>query len=191
MAAAGCAGIVLAAGQSRRFGPANKLLAPLAGRPLACHAAAAMRQAAPGPLIAVVADPAVAALFNGFVIVPPDGTDQSASLRAGIAAAVVAGASGVLLGLADMPRIDAPHLCAVMALGRRLGAAGSSDGVRPMPPAFFAAPYFPALSLITGDRGARTLLGDLPPGALIRVPPGALADIDTPDQLTALDRDPG
>ncbi|MFN3482816.1 MAG: NTP transferase domain-containing protein, partial [Rhabdaerophilum calidifontis] len=52
-AAERCAGILLAAGRSTRFGARNKLLAPLDGRPMLAHVAAAAREAGLGPLVVV------------------------------------------------------------------------------------------------------------------------------------------
>ena len=59
-------GILLAAGQSRRFGPTDKLMAPLHGRPLVTYAAATLRAVAPDVLIAVTSSEIVAAELDGF-----------------------------------------------------------------------------------------------------------------------------
>ena len=63
------AGLLLAAGASRRFGPKDKLLSPLRGRPLIAHAAEAMRRAALDRRIAVIANPDLAPHLAGFEIV--------------------------------------------------------------------------------------------------------------------------
>lgn len=176
------AGLVLAAGRSSRFGPEDKLLADLGGRPLAAHAAAAMAGTPLDRRIVVVGSESVAALFPGFEVVLIDNaeTGQAESLRAGVAAAD--GSGRLLIALADMPFVTAAHLEAVLA---RCGAEGSAshDGARPMPPACFPASRFAALMALTGDRGAGGLLRHLPPEALVAAPEGMLMDIDTPEAL--------
>src|SRR5690606_15453558 len=71
------AGVLLAAGHSRRWGPGNKLLAEWNGLPLAAHAAKALAAARVDLRAAVVRDSAVAALLGGLTLLPPDGDDQS------------------------------------------------------------------------------------------------------------------
>src|SRR3546814_2892271 len=56
IAAENISAILLAAGGSRRFGTSDKLLAPVAGAPLALHAAARIMELAPGRRIAVCPD---------------------------------------------------------------------------------------------------------------------------------------
>src|SRR3546814_11472282 len=56
IAAENVSAIHLAAGGSRRFGTSDKLLAPVAGAPLALHAAARIMELAPGRRIAVSPD---------------------------------------------------------------------------------------------------------------------------------------
>ncbi len=182
------AGIVLAAGHSRRFGAEDKLLAPLDGHPVAAHAAAAMRTARVDLRIAVTRSDAVAALFAGFDIVqlPPEAEVQSDSLRAGVARARTLGATRVLIALADMPGVDAALLDSVAERGLREGRAAVTDGARRMPPAAFGADAFDALMQVRGDSGAGALLRALPEAALVRAAPGQLADIDRPEDLAAL-----
>lgn len=115
-------GVLLAAGQSRRFGPGDKLLAPLAGRPLVCHAAGALAASGVGALAAVVSSPAVAALLPGFAAlrVGP-GLPMARSLaRALVEHARALDAARLLVCLGDMPGVT-PAL-----LGRLLAQAGSA-----------------------------------------------------------------
>lgn len=179
--------LLLAAGASRRFGPENKLLQPLDGRPLLRHAADAARAVPAEAHIAVVSDPEVQALVPDFrrVMVDP-GLPQSESLKAGIAVAQALGADQVVVVLGDMPRVTTGLIKDVLAHGRA-GAAAASDGTRSMPPALLPAALFPSVTALTGDHGAGALLRDLPPGQLVRVAPGLLADVDLPDDLTALE----
>jgi len=187
------AGILLASGASRRFGAADKLLAPLEGRPLVAHAAAALAQAVAGPLIVVAARPEVAAAVPGFAPVRPARPDpaQSDSLAAGIARARALGAGRAVVTLGDMPRVTPELIRAVRDRCTAAQAAAATDGTRPMPPACFPAALFDTLQALSGDRGAAPVLRALPEGQLVAAPAGALVDIDTAADLAALAGAPG
>lgn len=181
-------GLVLAAGQSRRFGPGDKLLAPLSGRALCEHACATMRALALEARVAVANSPEVGAIFHaaGFEVRPPEGgNQQSDSLRAGVRAAQALGATQLLITLADMPFVPVAHLRQLLELGQ-VAPAASSDGLHALPPAVFPASHFAALCALSGDRGAGALIRDLPDTQLLALPPDALRDIDTPADLTGL-----
>lgn len=173
--------LLLAAGQSRRFGAEDKLLAPFRGAPLVSHAAKALARFE--RKIAVVSSPQVRDLLSGFEIVQLDGdAAQSRSLQAGVAQAP---AAPLLVTLGDMPLITAAHLVAVVAACPVGGVAASHDGSRPMPPACFDPALFPELLATTGDQGAGPLLRRL--ACPVPAPPDLLADVDTPGDLAALD----
>lgn len=174
-------GVLLAAGASRRFGAADKLLAPLFGRPLIAHAAAAMRAAALDRRIAVIANRDLTALLDGFTLLQIPPGDQSASLRAAIRAA--GEPARLLIALADMPHVTADHLDRVVAATREDRPAASHDGGPPMPPACFPASWLGRLDGLRGDRGAGRLIRDLPADALLAAP-GLLADIDRVEDLS-------
>ena len=179
-------GLLLAAGRSSRFGPANKLLAPFRGAPLVTHAAASMAALPLDHRLAVTADTRVASLLPGFRIVAADPAGlQSDSLKSGLRAAGRLGADLVLVALGDMPLVTPDLLAAVLAGARVHGIAAAADGDLVMPPAAFAADRLPALLALSGDRGAGALLRDLPGPARIAAP-GCLADIDTEGDLSAL-----
>lgn len=178
-------GIVIAAGSSRRFGVKDKLLAAANGHPLAAWAAAAMRQAPVEKRVAVAIDPAVAALFGGFEVVPPDeGGQQADSLRAGFTVAQALGAKRVVVALADMPAVTAGDIAAILSAQSGDDPSAAWDGRRALPPAAFPAAWFPLLRSLQGDRGAGALL--LRAQGLTRVPliRAHLIDIDTPEDLT-------
>jgi molybdenum cofactor cytidylyltransferase len=178
-------GLLLAAGASRRFGAADKLLAPLHGKPLVTHAASALRDAGCDRLVAVAGGEAVAALLPGFLVVPPDpaAPGQAGSLRAGVAVARAQGADHLLLLLGDMPFVTPGLLESVLAAGLETGSACATNGTVRMPPAVFSTAQFPALAAVTGDKGARALLNEIPKQACIPALPESLADIDTPRDL--------
>ena len=175
------AGILLAAGRSTRFGPQDKLSAPLNGRPLLLHAADAMRNACLD--MRFVVRGADAAEVEGFeVIHVPADAAMSQSLAAGIAAARQSGATAALVTLADMPFVEADHLAALIAACDGPSALIASLDERPLPPALFGSDWFEKLEHGAGDAGARALIAG---GKLIRAAAGSLRDIDTPDDLAA------
>lgn len=175
--------LLLAAGASRRFGAENKLLAPLAGKPLVRHAGDAARAVPAALHIVVTSDPEVEALFPDFrrVRVEP-GRPQSDSLKAGVAVARALLADQVVVVLGDMPGVTAELIEAVIAKGASQPAA-ATDGQHIMPPASLPEPILDAVAELTGDQGAGAILRHLAPDQLVTAPPGTLADIDTQADL--------
>jgi molybdenum cofactor cytidylyltransferase len=179
-------GILLAAGESRRFG-SHKLLHPLPdGTPIgsrsAAHLAGAVERA-----IAVVSpgQPEVAALLakSGVEILPCSRAREGmgASLACGVRAS--AEASGWIVALADMPFI-LPSTLAAVVQALRDGAALAApqfDGRRGHPVGF-SRDYGAALAALAGDIGARAILQrDNARIVLLAVnDPGIHRDIDAP-----------
>lgn len=175
------AALLLAAGRSARFGAEDKLSAPFRGVPLGLHAARALAQLRL-PLQFVVAS-GVKLEWPGFEIVPNATPDAGIghSIALGTAAARSAGASAVLIALADMPLVTTAHLHDVLA--RYAGAASlvaTGNGGRAMPPALFGADWFEALERLSEDRGAHALLDT---AIIVDCPAAQLVDVDTPDDL--------
>ena len=180
--------IVLAAGSSRRFGAANKLLASLHGRPLLAHALDAAN-AAPVAWTMVVtgADRArIAAVARRRL--PHARIVHARHHREGIAASLAAGLAAlpqrveeVLVFLGDMPRVP-PGLAGWLV--RRRGGRGPSIRAmmsgHPAHPVLLARADFAAARALTGDRGPGALLGRRGARtlALPRVWRGAIADLD-------------
>ena len=187
------AAVVLAAGRSRRMGATNKLLLPLAGRPLIAHAVAAATGSLAAPVLVVVGHEAAAvrrALAGhavAFVDNPAYAAGLSTSLRAGIAA-LPAGAAAAIILLGDAPRVRAPHI-------DRLIAAFAADPTQPIcvpefagrrgNPVLWPRRFFPNLLTLEGDRGGRALLdSELDPvRRVVMDDPGVLFDVDTPEDL--------
>lgn len=204
-------GILLAAGRGRRFDPTgrrNKLMQLLPDQtPVALQSLRTLRQAV-DTVVAVVAPGALkvqALLQNeGVPVVVCETADSGmaeslkaalqASLALGPGSATAAGAhaapatrhslAGWVVALADMPFVqaDTPRALAAAVRGGARVAVPVFNGKRGNPVAFsrFCLPDLMALS---GDAGARGLLGA---PDVLRIPvsdPGVLRDIDTPGDL--------
>jgi molybdenum cofactor cytidylyltransferase len=176
--------ILLAAGQSRRFG-SPKLLAPLHGQPLVCHAARAL-VAAGLPVLTVTGAHAPeirAALASepvSFTHAQDHARGMAHSLRAGLAAAP-ASWDAVLVMLADMPDLE-PEL--LRRLAATPGIAVPVHAGRRGNPVRWPRAHWPGLMALTGDEGARRLLPTLPVTEIEAPSPSIFRDIDTPDALT-------
>lgn len=178
--------VLLAAGRSRRFADGDKLAEPFLDKPLAFHVVTALEKLPFLTRIAVVSDTVLDFAARGYRVIenPDPSLGQARSLCHGVKAAEAAGAGGVLVALADMPRVTAAHIYRMFDAAE--GAAtivASSDGVRPMPPALFGRDRFADLLALTGDTGARELIRR---GRHVVTSPAELVDIDTREDLAAL-----
>lgn len=179
---AGLALVLLAGGQSARFG-GPKLIAPLGGKPLALHAAEmlaalpfAARYAVIGPEV-----PDLAALGYNCVPLSPPGALQARSLALGVAAAEAGGARAVLVALADMPLVPPAHIRALVGRFDGDRIATEAEGVT-MPPALFGATHFAALTALGGDRGGAVRLKGAP---TVLLDPRLALDVDRPEDLAS------
>jgi molybdenum cofactor cytidylyltransferase len=183
-------GLVLAAGEARRFG-SPKQLAPLAGRPLLEHALIAMSAVArlrPTIVVGAHADEILEQVpLHGARPVRCEGwpEGQAASLRCGVAALADA-VDAVVVVLGDQPALDPRAIERV--IGSRDGtsaAVRASYGGRPGHPVLLERSLFAAVAGLRGDEGARTALAD----AIVRVVRcdglGSDLDVDEPAQLEA------
>ena len=188
------AGIVLAAGTSSRMGR-NKLVEQVRGKPLVRHAVDAALAGGLDPVVVVTGHEAekirvaLAGAGVSFVSNPQYDKGLSTSLKAGIAA-VAADCDGAMILLGDMPDISAKLVGRVIAAfdpasGHAICAA--TGGNRRGHPVLWARSFFPRLTALTGDTGARDLL-EAHAGQLVEVEAGddaPLTDIDTPEALLA------
>jgi len=190
------AGVLLAAGAGRRFGPAPKLLSPLPdGTPIAEAAARSLTAAGLDRCLAVVrpGDVALARRLTGagmeVLACSASARGMGASLAAGVAEA--AAADGWVIALGDMPWI-APATVAAVANQVRAGAllAAPAHEGRGGHPVGFGAALGGALRALDGEAGARAVVA-AHRDRLVRVPvtdPGVLRDVDEPGDLpTATD----
>lgn len=188
--AANVAAILLAAGTSQRFGAEDKLLAPLAGEPLALHAARRIVELAPGRRIAVCPDDhgmlAQQLAAQGFEIVanPHPERGLSQSLACGTAEAALGPELAALICLADMPFVSTGHLRELLTRFDPSTApvVASSNGDAAMPPALFSRVLFETLRSGEGDRGGKALLAN---AALVHADADELVDVDRPGDLPA------
>jgi molybdenum cofactor cytidylyltransferase len=190
------AGIVLAAGSGVRFG-GGKLLTPLpaashgvgAGTPIGAAAAIHM-MAALNDVIAVVRprDPMLSQALEatGARVVVCDGASEGMGASLACAVGAAADADGWIVALGDMPWI-APRTIAAVADAIRAGAEIAAPSFRGQRghPVGFARSYGRALSALTGDEGARTILAARQ-WVLQSVEvddPGCVRDVDVRDDL--------
>ena len=177
-------GLILAAGEGRRFG-ATKQLAELRGRPLLEFALEAMTAVAPRVVVLGHDAGEIRArvdLHGATAVVCDDwASGQSASLRCGLAA--LAGCDAVVVVLGDMPGITAEAVAAVVAAGGDEAAVRATyDGV-PGHPVLLRRPLLDRARELKGDTGFRDLLED---AGVREVEIGGLADpadIDTREEL--------
>lgn len=183
------AGLLLAAGRSRRMGAENKLLLPGPdGRPMILHSLAPLRAVfaevtvvlgheAPELRAALAAEPVTCLEAADYA------EGLAGSLRAGIAA-LGPEVEGVLVALGDMPCIAEETLRRLAAAHRPGGVALPEYRGRIGNPVLWDRAYFPAMLRLSGDRGAKSLLPE--PPALCRVAvedEGVLIDFDTQESL--------
>ncbi len=186
----GVRALVLAAGRSTRFGPANKLLAPFEGRTMVGQVVENCRAAGLEPLLVTGHEAAAigAALPGVEAVHNPDYAEgMASSLRAGIAALPKnLGAALVVLG--DMPCVKPSTLGALVAAAWRAPAARAvvpAYAGRRGNPVLLRRALFASLLHLHGDVGARKLLEAAGDAVLVLEvdDPGILADFDTPQAL--------
>ena len=156
------AALILAAGASRRFG-SDKRLHEVGGKPLLAHTLARYREVF--EMVGVTLRPGegeverLVSTAGAFPITAPDAhLGQGRSLAHGVAA--LTDSDGLVIGLGDMPFVQAETLVAIAdALAR-----GPAQVIRPRcnsqpgNPIGFAPSMYDALTRITGDQGARDLI---------------------------------
>ncbi len=193
------AGLVLAAGESRRMGPdVNKLVARVDGRPLVAHAVDALCGADLSPVVVVVgfeADRVGRALADrACELVEHAGWREGmgSSLAVGTRAVLErAQPPGLVVSLGDLPRVDVGVVRRVI---EAFALRGEGDLIcvpvarnRVGHPVVFGAAYYPDLCACSGDEGGRSIIARHE-ARVVRVecPPEALSrDLDTPLDLAA------
>lgn len=185
------AGLLLAAGRSRRFG-ADKLCAKLGGKAIIRWSVGAL---SPLDSVYVVIPPGADAVMQAlsrldvrFVVNLGRDEGMASSIRVGVAA-LPDDVDAVVIALADQPLGSADVTGALVDRWR----AGDVDAVVPTyldgrgHPVLFGRACFPDLVALRGDVGARGVLDEMGErAAVVEVPTAMPADVDTPEALAAL-----
>ena len=194
------AALVLAAGRSTRMGGPNKLLADANGAPLVVHAVKAALASQAVEVVVVLGHmedqvrPAIekAVPPNSrlrFVINPDFAQGLSTSVKTGIAA-LGAAVDAAVVQLGDMPGVGAPLIDRLIAAfspveGRSIcvPTVGGKRGN----PVLWARRFFPEMTALSGDSGAKHLIGEHADLVCEVEMSGeaAITDIDTPEALDA------
>jgi molybdenum cofactor cytidylyltransferase len=190
------AALLLAAGQSRRMGGPNKLLAEIDGVPMVVRTAQRLLSSRARPIVAVLGnqadavDAALGRLPVERVRNPSFAEGLSTSLKTGLAA-LPDDIDGLVVCLGDMP------LVAGRDLDRLIGAFNPLEGraiVVPTRrgkrgnPVLWAKRFIPEMAELAGDVGAKHLIGEHAElvAEVEMDNDSVLVDIDTPDALAAL-----
>ena len=168
--------VVLAAGASRRFGAANKLLQLLDGKPLLCHT------------LELAVETAPLAEAAGFTVLlnPQPELGQSHSLRLGLAACRES--DGCLFLTGDQPFLSVETLHRLINAWEKEpgGIWGCEFEGRFSIPSIFPAAVYVELLTQDGDVGGREVMRAHPELVhTIPAPPQEHFDIDTVADLTA------
>ncbi len=190
------AGVVLAAGASRRFGgPLPKQLVELDGEPLVRRTARTALASRLSEVIVVVGHRgaevrrAVEDLTVQVVDNPDWEEGQSGSVKTGLAA-VPAGASGAVFIPCDQPYLGADVIDLLLAEHAASGApiVVPAHRGRRGSPVLIARDLFPELARIQGDAGGCQLFGAHPVAEVELDDRRSLLDFDTPEELDGLRR---
>lgn len=190
------AGIVLAAGQSRRMGK-DKINLALSGAPLGSYAVNTALDSNLDLVILVVrADDPLYWLINPandrLVITRCSDSElgMSHSLRCGMNEVVDRGADSVLILLADQPLVQTEHinaLLSVYSLSPELHYVSAKDGNVVKPPLLLSSKVYSVISKLEGDTGARSIIRNPAyVGEQIPFEKEVFYDADTPDALLYL-----
>src|SRR5690348_15485128 len=187
------AGVILAAGASRRMGK-NKMLLALEGESLIRRAATRALEAGLSPVVVVIGHEAerlraeLRDLPVEFAVNPDFTGPTSGSLHQGLnALGPEVGAAIVMLG--DMVRVTPETLAMLVAAARGTDAplVVSRYGDVTAPPLLFRRVLFPELLAWTGEGCGKTVVKAHSHEAMyVDRPVALLADVDTPEDFEAL-----
>ena len=185
------AGVVLAAGDSRRLGQLKQLV-NWRGRPLVWYAVQAALGGGLSPVVVVIGAQAqsvhqVLADERVIFVENPEWADgMSTSLNAGLAE-VEEHAEAVVLLLSDMPFVDEALVRALVKEHRHTLSplVAPRAGGRRANPVLFDRVTFPALHAVQGDHGGRGLFQHFPK-VWIEWDESILFDLDSPEDLRRL-----
>ncbi len=180
--------LVLAAGRASRFGSDKRLATLPDGRPVIDTLLDQLSASCLPALVCIRDDDEKLARHLQRRNCPTHRCRRAAEGMGGTLAEGVsqlAGCDGVLVSLADMPWIQPATFSTVAAALTADTITVPSHGGKPGHPVGFGSAFFPRLSALHGDYGARALLSEYP--AAVRELPVVDAaihcDIDTPADL--------
>jgi len=177
------AAVVLAAGASRRLGQLKQLVR-FGGETLLERSVRVAREAGCSPVVVVLGaayEQVIAGCSFGDVVTAINnewekGMGSSIGLGVHAVQNVAPDADGVVVMTCDQPAVTVKHLQRLITRSEvRASRYAGRNGV----PAFFPKAYFHALTLLTGDVGARELLH----GASSEELASGDLDVDTADDL--------
>ncbi len=190
------AGLLLAAGQSRRMGPSNKLLAKIDGVAMVRHVAENLSGSRVATILAVTGYEAEAVrnTFDGLdlrIVHNPDFADGlSTTLKTGLDA-LPDDIDGVVVCLGDMPRVTGGMIDKLIAAfdpdeGRAI-CVPTWQGKRGNP-VLWDRRFLEEMGDVSGDVGARHLIGrhDELVVEVEMANDAVVIDVDTPDHLAAI-----
>ncbi|MDP1837195.1 MAG: molybdopterin-binding/glycosyltransferase family 2 protein [Reyranella sp.] len=192
--------LVLAAGRSTRMGGPNKMLADANGAPLVVHAVKAALESQAVEIVVVLGHMAeqvragIESAIPGrsrlrFITNPDFVEGLSTSVRTGIGA-LSSNVDAAVVQLGDMPGVGAGLLNRLIAAfspveGRAIcvPTVGGKRGN----PVLWARRFFPEMTMLSGDSGAKHLIGEHADLVCEVEMAGeaAITDIDTPEALQA------
>lgn len=186
--------VILAAGASVRMGQPKQLL-PLAGEPLLVRTVTAGLSADVWPVIVVlgaqaeIIRPLLAKLPVLVAENPAWAEGMASSLRTGIATLQQFSRSveGAIVAVCDQPGFSSGTIAQLIARQQATGASivaaryGGRNGV----PSLFLRAQFAALTALTGEEGARTLVNQTSRDVATVDLPGLVTDLDTPEEYAA------
>jgi len=183
--------LIMAAGESRRFGSC-KLLADVDGKPMLQHSIE-LAQSTGASLIRLVTgrwhQEIEQAQTSGLI----DAIDliYNSEWQQGLGSSIATGVSQIaslcdemLILLADQVRVSGEDLERLTLRDDRSQMACASYSNTLGPPAIFPAQFFPKLQKLSGDKGAKALLTELTSTNYQIDIPSAAFDIDRPSDLT-------
>ena len=190
------AAIILAAGQSRRMGAANKMAVDVNGAPMVSRVADTVLASKAAPVIVVVGhEPeTVRKILNGRDITFVENSDYANGLSTSVIHGLNAlpdDVNAFLVCLGDMPRITPAQIDRLIAafdpIESRAICVPTFQG-KWGNPILFDRRFIEEIKSLTGDRGARSLL-DSYPELVCEVEmsdDSVLIDVDTPESLAKL-----
>jgi molybdenum cofactor cytidylyltransferase len=187
------AGIVLAAGLSRRMGR-PKVLLPLDGQPVVRHVVHTLITACLDPIIVVAGTEhlAIGAALSGLATTlalnPHPESGQASSIRVGIAA-LPRTTTAAVVALGDQPLVPSEVIKGLLAARERTGKAIVAPRYRDGRgnPVLFARETFAEIEQLSGDRGARSVIERDPSRvAIVDFDLAMPQDVDTPEDYARL-----